>query len=323
MKATSNPKRATASAALRRAREEKEKELQQDAASRAQLASAESGTSIGPARTSRRRSVSQASDSSDDIPIASMPGATPPKRKPGRPRKAVSPDSAIAAQISPKRALPASSEETTEPATIRPAATTTAKTAKKATVKVVESEASPKKCAKKPAAASTTAMPDYAAWERPALQAETGKYGYKPSASKAVLVGQLTRIWVALHPGQATEPQACASSTTAAKRTSTKAAQSDPEGSESAATAASPKKKVGRPRKAASADEGAAKSKTVRKKAAKAKVAEDEVDIESDPEDLRTAGERLREAILADEAFYLRLLRYEVSYTLGFWPCGS
>jgi hypothetical protein len=147
-------------------------------------------------------------------------------------------------------------------------------------------------------------MPDYASWERPALQAETGKYGYKPSASKTVLVGQLSRIWEALHPGQVPA---------ATSKSKTSAAASEGEASDAVAAAATPKKKVGRPRKAASPEVTAAKTKVMRKRATKAKVAEGDVDVDSDSEDLRTAGEKLREAVLADEAFYLRILRYEVS----------
>lgn len=43
-----------------------------------------------------------------------------------------------------------------------------------------------------------------------------------------------------------------------------------------------------------------------------AEIADAEVDTDSEVQELKTAGETLREAILADEAFYLRLLRYEV-----------
>lgn len=43
-------------------------------------------------------------------------------------------------------------------------------------------------------------MPDYTLWTLPKLQAEVGKYGFKISKTKKVIVGQLQDCWNALHP---------------------------------------------------------------------------------------------------------------------------
>lgn len=297
----------TSSAVSQRARDSLQKlERLQDAAHSQQPAAEKKPV------VRRRRSASRASDSSEDLPIAMMPGASPPiKRKPGRPRKSPDPDGTpMAIKISPKRPSAASSGEG-EAVTGTSSETAAAKGKVKA---ATSSPASPKKRAKKAApiaaaTSSTDAMPDYNSWERAALQAETAKYGYKPSTSKTVLVGQLTRIWAALHPDRASNG---VPSPSKAARSRVKAAAAGASASNSDAEVAMPEK-VGRPKKLESTDDPLAKPKATRKKAAKPKVAEDDIDVESDPEDLRSAGERLREAILADEPFYLRLLRYEVS----------
>lgn len=265
----------------------------------------------------RRRSASQVSASSEELPIAVMPGATPPmKRSPGHPRKSSPNTSSLALEdLSHKRPLEATSDDAQAQVISRPK---TQPTKAKSSPKIGESVASPTSPVKrvkkavptKAVSTSASSMPDYASWRPADLQAETGKYGYKPSASKAVLVGQLTRIWEALHPCQSANAPASKKQPKLKKAKAVVAPAAD--GSEGDASAVVPQKKVRRPRKPASSDDDAPTSKAVRKKATKAKDAEDDIDVVSDPEDVRTAGERLREAILADEAFYLRLLRYEV-----------
>ncbi|GAA6056730.1 hypothetical protein JCM3770_005869 [Rhodotorula araucariae] len=125
-----------------------------------------------------------------------------------------------------------------------------------------------------PAAAGSTsdaAPPDYSALSLAALQREVAKYGFRPSKERSVLERQLGDVWRALHP----TPSAAATD-------------------EAATPPATPHKKTrGRKKKgsAAPADEGERAS-----------------DVDGDGE---TVGEKLRRLIIADEALYLRILRYE------------
>lgn len=141
-------------------------------------------------------------------------------------------------------------------------------------------------------------MPDYESWSKEDLQRETGKYGYKPSGTKKVLVSQLVRVWNALNPGAA-EAAAAAAADAAASEVSAaieEEVQSTPE---------KPAKKS-TTRKSKAVTDGS--TPTAKRKPAKSKKAEEA----EAKEKARDPGDILKEAILADEAFYLRLLRYEV-----------
>lgn len=198
-------------------------------------------------------------------------------------------------------------------------------------------------------------MPDYDNWSKEELQAETGKYGYKPAGTKKVLVSQLIKVWEAIHPEQfpveetveSVPPWRRSASPESAKKGKGKAKakaadlesdiDSDSSGvsttpgkkkaasttkKKKAVTAASPKKK-----KATTAKGKAIAAAMAKRKAASSgsdpdgeesdihandEVGEEEVDTDESPEVLKSAGERMREAILKDEKFYLRILRYEV-----------
>ena len=214
------------------------------------------------------------------------------------------------------------------------------------TTKDAPSSASPKSetaklkaKAKKLAGAST--MPDYASWDREDLRLATASYGYKASSSKTVLVEQMERIWRAIHPEDAI-PNSIAAKTASAKSpgkarkplvlAAAAAAAAGSSGSASASPKASPKKRAVSSKAGATASRAkkavasplsrrsrsrspvaSASAVAVRKRRKSvAELADAEVDTDSEVQELKTAGETLREAILADEAFYLRLLRYEV-----------
>lgn len=158
-------------------------------------------------------------------------------------------------------------------------------------------------------------LPDYESWEKEDLQKETAKYGYKPAGTKKVLIGQLIRVWRALHP-----EEAAAMDAEEAASDGDSPVPADSRGLDKAvkATTSTRKKKPSAPE---SDDDGAsavlkpatspkASSSRAKKGKKKAKSAgDDDVEVE---EDERSAGERLRAEVLKDQNFYLRILRYEV-----------
>lgn len=203
-------------------------------------------------------------------------------------------------------------------------------------------------------------IPDFESWSKEKLQAQTGKYGYKPAGTKKVLIGQLVKVWQAIHPekypipekpesvppwrakSRSVSPKAAPIHGKPLKAKKTKGVSDTDEtsgldepskplkvakksnaakGSISRASAASSK---GKAIAAARAKRKASPSRSVGSDIADPDgeesdvhandaVGEDEVDTDTAPDELKTAGERLKEAVLKDEKFYSRILRYEVS----------
>ncbi|GAA6062339.1 hypothetical protein JCM10212_006589 [Sporobolomyces blumeae] len=147
-------------------------------------------------------------------------------------------------------------------------------------------------------------MPAYSALPLSTLQKEVGKYGFRPSSEKSVLVAQMKSVWKAMNKDKV---------------------EAWERGEVDEQEVAKKKKLVARRRKVAA---GAARSvtggggntrgrrKKVRTSAGRVGSSEDEddesgEDYVSDPDETQTVGERLRELIVADPDLYIRILRYE------------
>ena len=242
------------------------------------------------------------------------------------------------------RSKTSSKQGNTAPMPASPEMTTAKKRTTKGTPKDAPSSASPKAKTAKPRAKAkktgdASTMPDYASWDREDLRLATASYGYKASSSKTVLVEQMERIWRAIHPEAATatsnaDGTASAKSPGKARKplVLAAAAAAESSGSRPASPKGPPKRRAasgkagvtaGRTKKAVTSPlsrrsrsrspVASASAAAIRKRRKSvAEIADAEVDTDSEVQELKTAGETLREAILADEAFYLRLLRYEV-----------
>lgn len=191
--------------------------------------------------------------------------------------------------------------------------------------------------AKGPAQTASAVMPDYESWEKETLQAETARYGYKAAGSRKVLVGQLVRVWRALHPAEAAAMDAA--QVTAAEGSEgnesddascgSSSAQSTPQKKQRTRKepALAPWKRKGKGKAGTIADaeqEEAAPRRRRRSSSASSRssrsddlaIPEESInDIESESE-MKTAGDRLRERVLANQTLYMRLLRYEVRFSV-------
>lgn len=142
----------------------------------------------------------------------------------------------------------------------------------------------PRRRTDQPAASSTThaprasppAAPDYSSHSVAALQREVAKYGFRPSKERAVLERQLGDVWRALHCNGAPSAEA---------------------GEEEEVVEPEEKKKKTRGRKKKGVPPG------------------EDGEEQQEEEDTETVGEKLRRLVLADEALYLRVLRYEVRHS--------
>ena len=276
-----------------------------------------------PKRKAANRSISPNTDAEDATIPSALEAAT--KSRPKKPKIS----SAMPSKVAP---IPSGSAQ--------PARASLGKIVKKAGKKA-KSSAAAKTAAKVPD------IPDFDSWDKATLQAETGKYGYKPAGTKKVLVAQLLQVWHAIHPGAAKKMEATAQTVVSREESSDAETNSSSTSSTSSQRKANLAPWKARPRSvarsrtptellsdsedtnplsAAVSKKGASSPKKTtkkmnvsdkqdkedkrKKKKAERKAAMAETDI--DAGEIMTAGERLREQILKDEPFYLRLLRYEV-----------
>jgi len=124
-------------------------------------------------------------------------------------------------------------------------------------------------------------MPTYSSLPLTTLQKEVQKYGFRPSKEKSVLVSQLKDVWRAINKDKV---EAWDKGEETVKKTRKKKAVEEKDGGEV-------KKTKGRRKRGAIVEE----------------------EVEEEPGETRTVGERLRELIVNDEELYCRILRYEVS----------
>ncbi|GAA5890804.1 hypothetical protein JCM5296_003424 [Sporobolomyces johnsonii] len=136
-------------------------------------------------------------------------------------------------------------------------------------------------------------MPAYAALSLAALRKEVAKYGFRPSKEKSVMVEQMRIIWKAMNPlPEAVNPLP-------------EAVNPLPEAVEGGEEAEQEEGKARGRKKAKTA------TKTATKKVTKGKKKEVDEEEEAEEGDQQTTGERLRALIVADQALYVRVLRYE------------
>ncbi|GAA5865170.1 hypothetical protein JCM8547_008302 [Rhodosporidiobolus lusitaniae] len=143
-----------------------------------------------------------------------------------------------------------------------------------------------------PALRERSDLPSYAHLSLAQLQKEVGKFGFRPSKERGVMEEQLRKVWVALNPEPLLAPAPLPPPAKEKKGRGKKMVQEqDGEGEEGGG-----KGKGRKPRK--------------RKKAAQRGEEGEEGEVEEE-EDTRTAGEKLRALIVAEEGLYVRVLRYE------------